>query len=233
MKDHIRDNPPLPPAEFNARLNQTMEQHAVSQLPLGAQTYFEIVGPIPPAPAPSPAREQLWAAISKAFNDDTELDPTGDDVARIVMPFADELLARAHYMREAAELLARNVETLAAERDEWHRRCVNNTETVSRLGGQLDAATRPAAVSTKSTIAAPSGFVAVHSGHGPMKDYPVPDGVKLGDRVTGHADRVGDVTGTLVANKWINEKGYAAIHSPGYVVPFAVRPGTVRPGGES
>jgi hypothetical protein len=115
---NIRDNPPLSKEDFAASLNRAMEQHAVSEQPIGAQSFFEIVTP---DPANAQLRLDIVQAIAAAIGLDwaTDVDQSEafDVVDKAVMPIVDELAARARYMREAAELLSRNVESLAADLD--------------------------------------------------------------------------------------------------------------------
>ncbi|MCU1687828.1 MAG: hypothetical protein JWQ81_8567 [Amycolatopsis sp.] len=136
MTDNIRENPPLSDGDFTARLNRAMAQHAVSEQPIGAQSFFEIVTP---DPANAQLRLDIVQAIAAAIGLDwaTDVDQSEafEVVDKAVMPVVDELLARARYMREAAELLSRHVETLAADLDS----ASSSNETLLKLVKARDA----------------------------------------------------------------------------------------------
>jgi hypothetical protein len=125
---------------LTARLTRVMDRRAATQQPRGAKTFFEVM---PPVSVPDPSREQLRKEIETAIGGplgheeadhfrpayplatfsfcemDDDSWPCTPVTAAVdgVMQHVDELFTRARKMREAAEEMACNVESLTSDLD--------------------------------------------------------------------------------------------------------------------
>jgi hypothetical protein len=108
----------------------------------------EVVSAVPD-PASAQLRTEIVQAVAKVLEDIVDQDEALEVVDKAVMPVVDELLARARYMREAAELLSRNVESLAADLDSASSSNETLLKLVKARDAQIAELTKPVAPEPK------------------------------------------------------------------------------------
>lgn len=110
MTTRSRHQPELSEAEFRQRLAASLERHAASQSPKLSLPLTLVESPVSAVPDKEDLRAQILAKFpAQAFTAHRE------NIVDQVMPFVDELHARAKGMAFAAAMLSRQVQALETE----------------------------------------------------------------------------------------------------------------------